>query len=82
MTRHGKDQPQGARTREQQQRIRSGEENTKGTDAPLPGETLKHAAMRYPKPGPGDAGAVQHGHRDIQRSAHDESGHRKRRTDE
>lgn len=82
MTRHGKDRPQGPRTREQQQRIRSGDENTRGTDAPLPGETLKHAAMRYPKPGPGDANAMQHGHRDIQRGAHDESAHRKRRSDD
>lgn len=84
MVSHSKDHPgrQGARTHEQQQRIINKQENTKGTDAPLPGETLKHAAMRYPKPGPGDANAIQHGHREIQRGAHDESGHRKRRSDD
>jgi hypothetical protein len=81
MTHHSKDRPQGARTHEQQQRIRAGDEKTKGTDAPLPSETLKHAAMRYPKPGPDNAYAMQHGHREIQRGAHDESEHRKRRTD-
>jgi hypothetical protein len=82
MTHHSKDRSQGPRTHEQQQRIRSADENTRGTDAPLPGETLKHAAMRYPKPGPGDANAMQHGHRAIQRGANDESEHRKRRTDD
>ena len=45
---------QGRATHDLQQRIINKQENTKGTDAPLPGETLKHAAMRYPKPGPGD----------------------------
>ena len=45
---------QGHKTHEQQQRIINKQENTKGTDAPLTDETLKHAAMRYPGPGPGD----------------------------
>lgn len=82
MTHHTKDAPQGARTHEQQQRIIDRQENTRGADVPLPGETLKHAALRYPKPGPGDANAMQHGHREIQRGAHDDSGHRKRRADD
>lgn len=84
MVSHSKDHPgrQGARTHEQQQRIINKQENTKGTDATLWGETLKHAGMRYPKPGPGDPYAIQTGHREIQRGAHDESEHRKRRTDD
>ena len=69
---------QGKATHELQQRIINKQENTKGTDAPLPGETLKHAALRYPKPGPGDENSVQTGNRSIQRGANDESGHRKR----
>jgi hypothetical protein len=73
---------QGHATHEQQQRIINKQENTKGTDAPLPGETLAHAAKRYPKPGPGSAGEMAHGHREIQRGANDESEHRKRRTDD
>lgn len=82
MTHRTKDAPQGARTHEQQQRIIDRQENTRGADVPLPGETLKHAALRYPKPGPGDANAMQHGHREIQRGAHDDSEHRKRRADD
>ncbi len=73
---------QGKLTREQQKRIINKDENTKGTDAPLPGETLKHAAMRYPKPGPGSANDMSTGHREIQRGANDESEHRKRRADD
>ena len=73
---------QGKLTREQQKRIINGEEETKGTDAPLNDETLKHANMRYPKPGPGSAYEISHGHRAIQRGANDESEHRKRRTDD
>jgi hypothetical protein len=69
----------GPKTREQQKAVIEKRENTKGTDAPLPGETLKHAAKRYPKPGPGDAYAISEGHREIQRGANDESEHRKRR---
>ncbi|MGN6685573.1 MAG: hypothetical protein ACTHKD_16345 [Devosia sp.] len=71
---------QGRATHDLQQRIINKQENTKGTDAPLPGETLKHAAMRYPKPGPGDENAMQTGNRSIQRGANDESEHRKRRS--
>jgi len=73
---------QGKVTREQQKRVINKDENTKGTDAPLPGETLKHAAMRYPKPGPGSENEMSTGHREIQRGANDESEHRKRRTDD
>lgn len=73
---------QGSKTHEQQQRIINRQENNKGTDAPLPGETLKHAAMRYPKPGPGSENQMSEGHREIQRGANDESEHRKRRTDD
>jgi hypothetical protein len=72
---------QGPRTHEQRQRIINKDENTKGTDAPLPGETLKHAAKRYPKPGPGSQNQMSEGHRAIQRGANDESEHRKRRAD-
>ena len=73
---------QGKRTQAQQQRIINKQENTKGTDAPLPGETLKHAAMHYPKPGPGSENQMSTGSREIQRGANDESDHRKRRADE
>jgi hypothetical protein len=73
---------QGTKTHEQQQRIINKDENTKGTDATLPGETLKHAAARYPKPGPGSANEISEGHREIQRGASDESEHRKRRKDD
>ena len=67
---------QGKATREQQKRIINRDENTRGTDAPLPGETLKHAAKRYPKPGPGSAYEISDGNRAIQRGANDESEHR------
>ena len=73
---------QGRATHDLQQRIINKQENTKGTDAPLPGETLKHAAMRYPKPGPGDANNINHGDRSIQHGANQDSEHRKRRTDD
>ena len=73
---------QGKHTHEQQRRIISKDEKTKGTEAPLPGETLKHAELRYPKPGPGSENQMSHGHREIQRGANDESKHRKRRTDD
>lgn len=72
----------GKQTHEQNQRIINKQENTKGTDAPLPGETLKHAAKRYPKPGPGDAYNIHEGHRSIQRGANQESEHMKRRADD
>jgi hypothetical protein len=72
---------QGNATHDQQQRIINKQENTKGTDAPLPGETLKHAAMRYPKPGPGDAYNISHGDRSIQHGSGQDSEHRKHRTD-
>lgn len=73
---------QGKLTREQNRRIVNKQENTKGTDAPLPGETLKHAAKRYPKPGPGSENQISSGHRSIQRGANDEGEHHKRRTDD
>ena len=67
---------QGKRTREQQRRVATGEENTKGFDGPMPGETLAHAAKRYPKPGPGDANAISTGgDRSIQRGAKDRQDH-------
>jgi hypothetical protein len=72
---------QGKQTHEQQQRVINKDENTRGTDAPLPGETLKHAAQRYPMPGPGSANEMSTGHREIQSGANDESEHRKKRTD-
>ena len=68
---------QGKLTREQQRRVQTGKENTKGSDAELPGETLKHAAKRYPKPGPGDAYAISDGDRSIQRGANDRGPHDK-----
>jgi hypothetical protein len=68
---------QGKNAHEQQQRIIDKQENTKGTDAPLPGETLKHAAQRYPRPGPGDATNVSTGDRSIQRGANDRGPHDK-----
>jgi hypothetical protein len=71
-------QTQGKRTREQQRRVSTGEENTKGSDVPLPGETLEHAAKRYPKPGPGHAYSVSTGDRSIQRGANDEGPHDKK----
>ena len=73
---------QGKATREQQKRLINREENSKGTNAPPPGETLKHAAKRYPKPGPGGTYEISEGNRAIQRGANDESQHRKRRTDD
>ncbi len=72
---------QGRATHEQQQRIINKQENTKGTHAPLPGETLKHAALRYPKPGPGDAYNISRGDRSIKHGANHDSVHRKHRDD-
>jgi hypothetical protein len=69
----------GAKTREQQKAVIEKRENTKGSDAPSPDETLKHAQKRYPAPGPA-AYDMKTGHREIQRGANDESEHRKRRT--
>ena len=40
---------QGKHTNELQKRIVNKQENTKGTDAPLPGETLEHAVAREVK---------------------------------
>jgi len=68
---------QGKLTREQQRRVSTGAENTKGTDAPLPGETLNQAARRYPKPDPGEAYAISDGDRSIQRGANDRGPHEK-----
>jgi hypothetical protein len=72
----------GKLTHEQNQRIINKQENTKGTDAPLTDETLKHAAMRYPKPGPGDAYNISTGDRSIDHGANHESEHHKNRTDD
>jgi hypothetical protein len=72
----------GKHTHEQNQRIINKQEKIKGTDAPLPGETLKHAAKRYPKPGPGSAYEISTGHRSIQQGANQESEHMKRRADD
>ena len=68
---------QGKQTREQQRRVQTGAENTKGSDAELPGETLEHAAKRYPKPGPGSANEISTGDRSIQRGANDAGPHDK-----
>jgi hypothetical protein len=75
----GTEKVQGKRTREQQKRIINKDENTRGTDAPLPGETLAHAAKRYPKPGPGSANEMSHGDRSIQHGANQETEHHKNR---
>ena len=69
---------QGKLTHEQQQRIITKAEKTKGADVPLPGETLEHAAKRYPKPGPGNENQISDGDRSIQRGANDEREHHKR----
>jgi len=68
---------QGKKTREQQKRIINRQENSKGTDAPLPGDTLKHANLRYPKPGPGNEYQISDGDRSIQRGANDPGPHDK-----
>ena len=70
---------QGKHTHEQQQRIINKDENTKGADVPVPGETLKHAAMRYPKPGPGSANEMSTGDRSIQHGANQQTEHHKNR---
>lgn len=67
----------GRRTHDQQQRIVNKVENSKGTKAPLPDETLKHAGKRYPKPRPGDAYNISTGDRSIQRGANDAGPHDK-----
>jgi hypothetical protein len=67
---------QGKRTHDQQQRIANKVENTKGTKAPLPGETLKHAGKRS-KPRPGEAYNISTGDRSIQRGANDAGPHDK-----
>ncbi len=69
----------GKHTHEQNQRIINKQENTKGTDAPLTDETLKEAARRYPKPGPGDAYNISTGDRSIKHGANHESEHHKTR---
>src|SRR5690606_432354 len=68
---------QGKHTHEQPRRVQPGAENPKGTDAELPGGTLKEAAKRYPKPGPGDAYTISSGDRSIQRGANDRGPHDK-----
>ena len=72
----------GKLTHEQNQRIINKQENTKGSDAVLPGETLKHAATRYPKPGPGGEYDIQDGDRSIKRGANQETEHHKERADD
>lgn len=72
---------QGKITREQNQRIAKGQENTKGAEVPVPGETLKHADMRYPKPGPGNAYDISSGDRSPERGTHDRGDHDKTRAD-
>ena len=71
---------QGKHTNELQKRIVNKQENTKGTDAPLPGETLEHAARRYPKPGPGSAYEISTGDRSIRHGANHETEHHKSRS--
>ena len=68
---------QGKLTHEQQHRVSTTEENTKGIDVDPPGETLKHAAKRYPKPGPGNEYEISTGDRSIQRGANDRGPHDK-----
>jgi len=48
--------------------VATGQENTKGTEAPLPAATLAHA-VKHPKPGPGDSYNVSTGSRSIERGA-------------
>ncbi|HTN62278.1 MAG TPA: hypothetical protein VL147_12115 [Devosia sp.] len=73
---------QGKLTREQQKRVINKQEQTRGTVAPLPGETLAHAAKRYPKPGPGNAYTISRGDRSIQRGTHDRGDHYKSRSED
>ena len=68
---------QGKLTREQQKRIIDKQEITSGSDVAMPGETLKHANKRYPKPDPGDAYDIKTGDRAIQRGVNDPSDHDK-----
>jgi hypothetical protein len=72
---------QGPRTKQKQRDIVNKHENTKGADVPSPGETIKHAQKRYPAPGPA-ANDMSDGDRSIQRGAHDEREHHKRRVDD
>ena len=67
----------GRKTQEQRKRIVNKQEATDSPDIVMPGETLKHADLRYPKPGPGDAYNYSTGDRSIQRGAHDRGDHRK-----
>lgn len=69
---------QGPKTREMQKRIINKEERTDASDAPSPGETLKQADKRYPKPGPGSAYHISTGDRSIPRGENDPSEHDKR----
>ena len=73
---------QGKLTREHQKRIINKQEQTKGTDAELPGETLEQAEKRYPKGSPGDAYNISSGDRSIQRGADDRGDHHKSRSED
>jgi hypothetical protein len=68
---------QGRKTREQRKRIINKDEATDSPDIVTPGETLQHAGLRYPKPGPGNAYDYATGDRSIQRGIHDRGDHRK-----
>lgn len=74
---HEASKVQGKLTREQQKRVINKRENTKGTEAPLRGETLKHAHKRFPQPGPGSEYQISDGDRSIQRGANDRGDHDK-----
>ncbi len=69
---------QGKLTREQQRRVQTGAENTKGSDAETPGETLQEAAKHNPEPDPAIANEIWSGDRSIQRGANDRGPHDKK----
>lgn len=73
---------QGKLTREWQKRIINRQEIIKGTDVPVPGESLQQAGQRHPAPGTGIEYEISHGRREILRGANDESRYRKRRTED
>ena len=74
----GTEKAKGPRTREQQKAIIEGREKTRGADVDPHGKSLAEARADAEQP----AGEfeISHGDRAIQRGAHDESEHRKRRT--
>jgi hypothetical protein len=69
---------QGARTHEQQRAVSTGREKTKGVDVDPHQKSLAEA--RETSEQPAGEFEISHGDRSIQRGAHDESEHRKRRT--